>query len=67
MTEDTVKEIILNLQKNKFSFDDLLEKFPGDYEKLKEILFNLLGETTPVISQVFDKSAKAMCFIKRSK
>jgi len=67
MTEDTVKEIILNLSKNKFSFDELRAEFSGDYEDLKNILFNLLEESNPVISQVFDKSAKAIRFVRRSK
>jgi type I restriction enzyme S subunit len=67
MTEDTLKEAIFSLPKEKFSFDELREKFPADYEQLKTVLFNLLGEPNPVITQVFDPSARAMRFIRRAK
>lgn len=66
MTEDTVKEIIMSLKKKKFSFDELREKSLGDYEGLKDILFKLLEEPNPIISQVFDESAKAIRFVRRS-
>jgi len=67
MTKDTVKEVILSLPNEKFSFDELREKFPGDYERLKIFLFDLLDEPEPAITQVFDQSAKAMRFVRRSK
>jgi type I restriction enzyme, S subunit len=66
MTEDTVKEAIRQLPDEKFSFDELRERFPGDYEQLKLILFKLLDEPQPIIDQVFDQSAKAMRFVRRS-
>ena len=55
------------MPKEKFSFDELREKLPGDYEQLKEILFVLLGEDNPSITQVFDQSAKAMRFVREVK
>ena len=66
MTEDTVKDVIRKLPEDTFSFDELREKIPGDYEQLKSILFNLLSEDNPVISQIFDKSVEAMRFVRRS-
>ena len=67
MTEDTVKDIILMFPEDTFSFDELREKIPGDYEQLKEILFSLLIEDNPIIIQVFDQTAKAMRFVRTSK
>lgn len=67
MTQDTVKEFILSSYKREFSFDELKENFPSDYEELKDILFSLLEEPNPIIHQVFDESAKAIRFVRRSK
>ncbi len=66
MTEDSVKDVISKLRKDTFSFEELREKIPGDYEQLKNILFSLLSEDKPVISQVFDQTTEAMRFVKRS-
>lgn len=66
MTEESVKEIICQLPKDKFSFDELYENLPGDYESLKEILFVLLRDE-PSLKQVFDQDAQAMRFIWEGK
>jgi type I restriction enzyme, S subunit len=67
MTEDTLRDVIRKLPKDNFTFDDLRENFPGDYEQLKAFLFILLSEHDPVINQVFDQSVKAMRFVRGSK
>lgn len=64
MTEETVKKIIAQFPENKFSFEELREKLPGDYEQLKSILFTLLAEPDAVITQVFDPSVKAIRFVR---
>jgi type I restriction enzyme, S subunit len=64
MSEESVKEVIRQLPKNTFSFDDLRQKLPGDYESLRDILFSLLDEPEPSIMQIFDQEAQAMCFAK---
>lgn len=69
MSKESVKEVIHQLPKNMFSFDELhgeiSKKLTGDYDLLKDILFALLDETEPSIMQTFDQEIKAMRFIRR--
>jgi len=64
MTEESVKEVIRQLPKETFSFDELREKLSGDYDSLKDILFTLLSEAEPSLIQVFDQEAIAMRFMR---
>lgn len=64
MTGDSVKEIIQNLPQDSFSFDELREQLSGDYDEIKDILFNLLAEPNPQIKQVFDITTQAIRFIR---
>ena len=65
MTEDTIKDIIRRFSNDTFSFDELHSEIPGDYEQLKNIVFDLLSNDNPIISQVFDESSKAIRFVQR--
>ena len=67
MTVETVKEMIRQFPTDMFSFDDLRKSLSGDYEGLKDILFVLLDEVDPSITQVFDSDAMAMRFVRRQK
>ncbi|MBL1200956.1 MAG: type I restriction endonuclease subunit S [Nostoc sp. GBBB01] len=67
MTKESVKEVIRQLPKDKFSFDELRENLTGDYDSLKDILFTLLSEADPVLTQVFDQEERAMCFFRAGK
>jgi type I restriction enzyme S subunit len=67
MTEESVKEAIRQLPKDRFSFDELYENFPSDYNLLKDILFNLLNETEPSLTQVFDQQERAIRFVWEEK
>ncbi len=67
MTEESVKEAIRQLPKDKFSFDELRENLPGDYDSLKDILFALLSEGEPSLTQVFDREERAMRFVRVGK
>lgn len=67
MSEESVKEVIRQLPKEIFSFDELREKIPSDYESLKDILFSLLDEPEPSIVQIFDPEALTVCFAKEQK
>ncbi|HYE68720.1 MAG TPA: restriction endonuclease subunit S, partial [Anaerovoracaceae bacterium] len=67
MTEAELKEIIRNLPIDTFSFDDLRERIPGDYEQIKRLLFSVLSETDAIIKQVFDPNAEAIRFIRRER
>lgn len=66
-TKESVKEAIHQLPKDKFSFDELRENLPGDYDSLKDILFALLSESEPSLTQVFDREERAMRFVRVSK
>jgi type I restriction enzyme S subunit len=67
MSDESVKEVIRQLPKDTFSFDELREKLPDDenYDLLKDILFDLLDKAD--IRQVFDRESQAMRFIKGHK
>ena len=58
--KDSIKEVILSLETDRFSFDELRDQAGGDYESLKGILFELLEEQNPVVRQFFDQEVKAM-------
>jgi len=67
LSQESVKEVIRQLPRDKFWFEDLREKLPSDYDLLKEILFTLLDESEPSITQIFDQEAQTMCFIREQK
>lgn len=67
MTEESVKEAIRQLPKDEFSFDELRDNLPGDYDLLKDILFALLSEAEPSLTQVFDREERAICFVRAGK
>lgn len=64
LTADSLKEKIFELPHNRFSFEELRTSAGGDYEVLREMIFELLGETQPVLTQVFDEKAKEMRFVR---
>ena len=67
LSQESVKEVIHQLPNDKFSFKELRDRISGDYDLLKDILFTLLDEPDPIIKQVFDREAEAMCFLRGSK
>jgi type I restriction enzyme, S subunit len=70
MTEESVngvKEAIYQLPKDKFSFDELREHLPSNYDLLKDILFALLGEAEPSLKQVFDREEQTIHFVRVDK
>jgi type I restriction enzyme S subunit len=67
ITKESVKEVIRQLPKDRFSFDELYENFPSDYNLFKDILFDLLNETEPSLTQVFDQEEQAMRFVWEGK
>lgn len=64
MTEESVKEAINQFSDDAFSFEELRNSIPGDYEKLKEIVFSLLSKTEAPIKQVFEPNRKVICLIR---
>lgn len=67
MNEETVKEVIYQLPNNMFSFEEMREKLAGDYDTLKDIVFGLLGESEPTITQIFDETAQTIRFVRSNK
>ncbi len=67
ITEESVKEAISQLPKDKFSFDELRENIPDNYDLLKDILFALLSEAEPSLTQVFDREEQTMRFVRAGK
>jgi type I restriction enzyme S subunit len=63
MSKESVKEVIRQLPKDTFSFDELRANIPGNYESLKDIVFALLDEAEPNLKQVFNQEAGAMRFV----
>ncbi|MDB5344997.1 MAG: hsdS [Schlesneria sp.] len=61
---ETVKEWIKTVNGKPFTFDDLRQDIPGDYEELKDAIFALLDKQ-PELEQVFDESTSAMKFQRR--
>lgn len=64
LNAELVKAVIQEMQKKSFSFEELRILVPGDYETIKDILFLLMSETSPLIRQMFDEESKKMIFEK---
>lgn len=64
MSKNSVKKAIKLLPQDHFSFDELRDNVAGDYEKLKGIIFDLLNETEPSITQLFDEASQTMHFVR---
>jgi type I restriction enzyme S subunit len=67
VTKEYVKEIIGQLPQEIFSFDELREQMPGEYNVLKDVLFDLLDDSESDIMQIFDQELEAIRFTRRSK
>jgi type I restriction enzyme S subunit len=65
ITEASVKKAVRQLPSDTFSFDELRESIPGDYETLKEVVFALLEEPEPGFTQIFDQEVQAIRFVQR--
>jgi type I restriction enzyme S subunit len=64
VSKDSVRDVILSLQKDNFGFLELREAVGGDYDALTEAVFHLLAEKKPVLKQVFNTRTKIMQFQK---
>ena len=66
-TKENVLKEIDKLSNDIFSFNDIKEKFPSDYDSLKDIIFDLLDDPKSGLSQTFDKNEKEMRFVRSEK
>lgn len=67
VTMESARETILSIPGERISFDDLRAHLETDYETLREIIFGLLDEPNPVISQVFDLETRSIVFSRSEK
>lgn len=64
ITVDSVWQVMHQLPHDSFTFDELRQRFSADYDTLKDVVFQLLGEEHPKLRQVFDPATSAMRFEK---
>jgi type I restriction enzyme S subunit len=62
LTTDSVRELLVRLHKDYFTFEELRGQVVADYETLKDIIFSLLNDKNPCIKQVFDEETHSMRF-----
>lgn len=67
MKKITVKNLtnwLSQTSANSFTFEEIQKEFQGDYDQLKECLFELLSQKKPLIKQIFDQENHAIKFVK---
>jgi type I restriction enzyme S subunit len=62
LTQDSIKDAILSMKKNRFNFSELREAVQVDYETLTEAVLRLLAEEKPILKQVFNTKTEIMQF-----
>lgn len=67
ITRDELAKWVSDYKENNFSFEQLQNEFTGDYDQLKDCVFEVLGEKQPLITQVFDSESDSIKFIKVEK
>lgn len=64
---DLVREVVISMPEETFSFADIREKLPGDYDRLKDALFGMLDDPSSGLTQIFDASSRKMRLKRRSR
>ncbi|EHU4943540.1 TPA: restriction endonuclease subunit S [Vibrio vulnificus] len=70
MKKITVEELtkwVSDYEGNSFTFGELQKTFQGDYDQLKDCVFEILSAKEPILKQVFDQKLNAITFIKEDK
>ncbi|WP_050482430.1 restriction endonuclease subunit S [Pseudoalteromonas sp. S3431] len=70
MKKITVEELakwVDNYKGNSFTFEELQTAFQGDYDQLKDCIFEMLSAKKPLFKQVFDQKLNTIMFIKEEK
>ncbi|WP_158297382.1 restriction endonuclease subunit S [Alteromonas macleodii] len=70
MKKITIEELAKWVDKNKsnsFTFEELQTDFQGDYDQLKDCVFEILSADKPLFKQVFDQKLNTITFIKEDK
>ncbi|PMO06231.1 hypothetical protein BCT19_09135 [Vibrio splendidus] len=67
ITRDNVAKWVSEYKESSFTFEELQKSFQGDYDQLKDCIFDMLSEDKPAISQVFDQEIDSIKFAKEGK
>jgi type I restriction enzyme, S subunit len=67
ITRDNVAKWVSEYKESSFTFEELQKSFQGDYDQLKDCIFDILSEDKPVIIQVFDQEIDSIKFVKEGK
>lgn len=70
MKKITVEELakwVSDYKGNSFTFEKLQTAFQGDYDQLKDCVYEILGAKKPLFKQVFDTKLNTVKFIKEDK
>lgn len=70
MKKITVEELakwVGNYKGNSFTFEELQTAFQGDYDQLKDCIFEMLSAKKSLFKQVFDQKLNTIMFIKEEK
>lgn len=70
MKKITVEELakwVNDCKGNSFTFEKLQTAFQGDYDQLKDCVFEMLSAKKPLFKQVFDQKLNTVTFIKADK
>ena len=62
ITPDSLKQSIRQIPSERFTFDQIRDRIPGDYESLRGALFGLLLDAEPVLRQVYDENTRELVF-----
>ena len=64
LDQESLRAAIADMPGDGFSFEELRGRVPGDYEELRDLLFELLGQPVPPLRQVFDRNNGAVRFMR---
>ncbi|MEG9413609.1 restriction endonuclease subunit S [Vibrio cholerae] len=70
MKKITVEELtkwVSDYEGNSFTFGELQKTFQGDYDQLKDCVFEILSDKESILKQVFDQKLNVITFIKEDK
>jgi len=67
ITRDNVTKWVSDYKESSFTFEEIQKAFQGDYDQLKDCIFDMLSEDKPLFSQVFDQGTDAIKFVKEDK
>jgi len=64
ISRESVLQTIEEMPHDTFAFDELRNNIAGNYETLRDVIFDLLGETPPRLTLKFDSELKSMVFVR---